>query len=283
MTRTIKLLLTIVSCFLIAGATAAQETGTAPPQGASIPGLGAIPFGLNGPGYIEFGGGYSDMYPSPPYLPWRDGYVRILSSGERNTFSGEGSRQDRYGDVGWYYGAGITRNLSDNWFADVHAGSSVGGFFLPKLRLDGSINRKVLSSRQLVLTGVFGYDKSKQVNRDYRFGPAFTYYTKWSIVGQGGVNFVRSNPGNLLDMSEYLAITQGHEKEHYITVRAELGREGYEIVGPQTALQDFAFRQYSGTWRQWIGVNWGVNIIFNHENSPFYRRNGGTVGFFFEY
>jgi len=260
----------------------AQDTGNPPPQAASIPGLGAIPFGLNGPGYIEFGGGYSDMYPRP-YVPWRDAYVRVLASGGRNTFSGEGSRQNRYGDTGWYYGAGITRDLSDNWFADAHAGSSVGGFFLPKLRFDSSLSRKLLTNKQLVLTGVFGYDKSKVQNHDFRFGPHSRINTHWSIVGQGGVNFVRSNPGNLLDMSEYLAITQGHDKEHFITVRAEFGREGYEIVGPQTALQDFAFRQYSGTWRQWVGVDWGFNIIFNHENTPFYRRNGGTVGIFFEY
>lgn len=259
-----------------------QDTGPVGPQAASIPGLGAIPLGLNGPGYVEFGGGYSDMYPRP-YVPWRDAYMRIVASGGRNTLSGEGSRENRYGDTGWYYNAGLARDFSENWFADVHAGSSVGGFFLPKLRVDSSINRKLLTNKQLVLTGTFGYDKSKQINHDYRFGPAFTYYTKWSVVGQGGVNFVRSFPGNLLDMSEYLAITQGHDKEHFITVRAELGREGYEIVGPQTALQDFAFRQYSGSWRQWIGLDWGVNVIFNHENTPFYRRNGGTVGFFFEF
>ncbi|HWC15935.1 MAG TPA: YaiO family outer membrane beta-barrel protein, partial [Terriglobales bacterium] len=124
------ILASIVVFLLFAGVGYAQDTGTAPPQGASIPGLGAIPLGLTGPGYIEVGGGYSDMYPRP-YLPWRDAYVRILASNGRNTFSGEGSRQDRYGDTGWYYGAGITRNLSDTWFADVHAGSSAGGFFLP--------------------------------------------------------------------------------------------------------------------------------------------------------
>src|SRR5437868_9729146 len=190
--KTAKVII-FLSMLLLLPALFAQDTGSAPPQAASIPGLGAIPFGLNGPGYIEIGGGYSDMYPRP-YVPWRDAYVRILASGGRNTFSGEGSRQNRYGDTGYYYGAGITRDISDNWFADAHVGSSAGGFFLPKLRVDSSISRKLLSNKQLVLTGVFGYDKSKQVNYDYRFGPAFTYYTKWSVVGQGGVNFVRSNP-----------------------------------------------------------------------------------------
>jgi YaiO family outer membrane protein len=261
---------------------AAQDTGTPSAQGVSIPGLGAIPFGLNGPGYVEFGGGYSDMYPRP-YVPWKDAYMRIVTSGGGNTLGGEVSRQDHYGDTGWYYGAGLSRDLSDNWFADVHAGSSVGGFFLPRLRADASINRKVLAGKQLVLTGTFGYDKAKQVNRDYRIGGGFTYYTARAIVVQAGMTATRADPGNLLDFSEYLALTQGHDKEHFVTFRVGLGREGYEIVGPTTALQDFNFRQYSGTWRQWIGVDWGVNVVFNHENSPFYRRNGGTVGLFFEF
>lgn len=281
---TVKLtkLLALIAALVWLPACFAQDTGMPRPQGASIPGLGAASLGLEGPGYLEFGGGYSDMYPSP-YVPWRDGYMRIVASGGRNTFSGEGSRQDHYGDTGWYYSGGITRTISESIFADVHLGSSVGGFFLPKLRLDSSISGKFLANKQLVLTGNFGYDKSKQINHDYRFGPGFAYYTKWAIVGQGGVNFTRSFPGNLLDISEYLSFTQGHEKEHYLTGRVEFGREGYEIVGPATALQDFAYRQYSGTYRQWIGLNWGVNIIFNHENTPFYRRNGGTVGFFFDF
>jgi YaiO family outer membrane protein len=260
----------------------AQDTGPAPAQAASIPGLGAIPFGLNGPGYVEFGGGYSDMYPRP-YVPWRDAYMRIVASGDGNTFNGEVSRQDHYGDTGWYYGAGLARDFGENWFTDVHAGSSVGGFFLPKLRLDGTINRKILKRKQLVLTATGGYDKSKQVNHDYRVGGGFTYYTNWSIVAQAGMTATHADPGSLVDIAEYLALTQGHEKEHLVTFRVGLGKEGYEIVGPQTALMDFHLRQYSGIWRQWVGVNWGFNVIFNHENSPFYRRNGGTVGLFFEF
>ena len=274
--------MTLTLALLSLPATFAQDTGAPPAQGVSIPGLGAIPFGLNGPGYVEFGGGYSDMYPSP-YVPWRDAYMRIVASGGANTLGGEVSRQDHYGDTGWYYGAGLSRDLSESWFADVHAGSSVGGFFLPKLRLDSSINRKILGRKQLVLTGTFGYDKSKQVNHDYRYGGGFTYYTNWSVVAQAGLTATRANPGNLTDIAEYVALTQGHEKEHFLTFRLGLGKVGYEIVGPQTALMDFHLRQYSGTWRQWMGVNWGFNVQFNHENSPFYRRNGGTVGLFFEF
>src|SRR5207248_9464255 len=247
-------ILPISLCLLPFSALMAQDTGTPVAQGASVPGLGGIRSTLEGPGYIEFGGGYSDMYPRP-YVPWRDAYVRIVASGGRNSLSGEASLMNRYGDTGWYYGAGIVRDLSENWFADAHAGTSAGGFFLPKYRADASISRKLLTDKQLVLTGVFGYDKSKQVNRDYRYGGAFTYYTIWAVVAEAGANCTKAKSGNLLDMSEYLALTHGHEKERYITLRAEIGREGYLIVGPQSVLQDFDFRQYSATWRQWIGVN----------------------------
>src|SRR5438270_4600140 len=171
----------------------AQDTGPIQPQGASIRGLGPIS-SFTGPGYLEFGGGYSDMYPRP-YTAWKEGYVRFAVSGGRNTLTGEASKLHRYGDDGWFYGAGLTRDFSDNWFADAHISSSAGGFFLPKYRADASISRKLLPNKQLVLTAVGGYDKSRQVNRDYRYGGAFTYYTKWSLVGQGGVNLTHSNPG----------------------------------------------------------------------------------------
>src|SRR5437762_11245086 len=140
-------ILTISLCLLPFSALMAQDTSTPVAQGASVPGLGGIRSTLDGPGYIEFGGGYSDMYPRP-FVPWRDGYVRIVASGGRNTLNGEASRLNRYGDTGWYYGAGIVRDISENWFADAHVGSSAGGFFLPKLRVDSSISRKFLADRK---------------------------------------------------------------------------------------------------------------------------------------
>src|SRR5947209_17018949 len=134
-TYALILLSLLTTCALFA-----QDTGPAPAQGASIPGLGAIS-SFNGPGYLEFGGGYSDMYPRP-FSPWKEGYVRFALSGGRNTITGEASRQRRYGDDGWAYGVGLARDLTDNWFADAHIPSSAGGFFLPKYRADASSSPK---------------------------------------------------------------------------------------------------------------------------------------------
>jgi len=55
-TRLIGLLL--LCCALAAGQ---DKGGKTVPQGSSLPGLTSMPLGLNGPGFIEMGGGYSNV------------------------------------------------------------------------------------------------------------------------------------------------------------------------------------------------------------------------------
>jgi hypothetical protein len=30
-------------------------------------------------------------------------------------------------------------------------------------------------------------------------------------------------------------------------------------------------------------VNWGVNLSFEHDGNPYYKRNGGVVGIFLDF
>jgi YaiO family outer membrane protein len=263
-------------------AAAAQDTGPPLAQGASIPGLSSLPFGLNGPGYVEVGGSYFNMYPAP-YTDWKDGYIRGVISGGRNTVNAEITRENRFSDTGWFGSLGWTRTLSENVYVNASAGGSAGGFFLPKYRADAELNIKTLPSRQLVLNVGFGYDRSKTVNTAQRFLAGATWYTTRGFIVQGGATVTRANPGGYNAPAEFLTITQGHEKEHYISVRADIGKEGYVEVGPQTTLVNFDLRQYTITWRQWVGVDWGFNLVANHEDNPFYRRNGGSLGIFLEF
>jgi YaiO family outer membrane protein len=134
-----------------------------------------------------------------------------------------------------------------------------------------------------VLTLGSGYDKSKSINSAARGQIEGTYYFDRPFILQGGVTFTQAQPGSVLARSQYAAITEGHDKEHFITLRAEVGREGYELVGPQTALFDFVIHNYSANWRQWVGVNWGFNAAFEHEGNFSYHRNGGTIGLFLDF
>ncbi len=267
---------------LLAWALAAQAQDQTLPQGASLPVLGSLPGGFNGPGYLEVGGSHSGL--TQNNRPWNDFYIRTVLSGGNNTLNLEADRDSRWGDHGWYFVGGLTRVLSENWFAQVNLGTSLpGGFFLPKLRVDGYINRKLLSRQQLVATAGIGFDKSKVQNHALRtsFGAAYYLNAPWVI--QGGVTFTQSNPGGILAHTQYLAFTEGHEKEHYISVRGEFGREAYEITGPATGLFNFPIHGISGTWRQWIGFNWGINAAVDYYHTPSYSRAGATAGVFLDF
>jgi YaiO family outer membrane protein len=207
----------------------------------------------------------------------------VINLTPENSLSLEGNREGRFGDSGYFGSFGLTHSFTSDFYVNGYAGTSVGGFFLPKFRFDGFANYKLLPRKQLVANFGAGYDKAKTANSATRLMTGATYYFEWPFIVQGGVVFTRSNPGGTLANTYHLAVTQGREKEHYITVRAELGREAYEVVNAGNTLVDFPIHIYSGTWRQWIGMNWGFNASFEREINPYYNRNGATLGVFLDF
>ena len=280
-----SLLLPMVLAAALAAAQDTAKPGTIAPQGSSIPGLSGVP-GLEGGGYIEFGGGRSDL--TKPLPSWTDFYARgLFLLTPSNAADGEIDRESRYGDQGWYYSVGITHTFSSDIYADAHVGASRGGFFLPKYRADGTVNFKLLPRKRLVFGAGAGYDRSKTLNTALRTQTSWTYYFDWPFMVQGGVVLTRANPGGILAPSGYAALTQGREKEHYITFRMETGREAYELLADpkrnRFSAFDFPIHNYAVTWRQWVGNNWGLNLNLQRDVNPFYNRNGATLGLFLDF
>jgi YaiO family outer membrane protein len=271
----------LVAVLLACGWAVGDDQGAPLPQGSAIPGI-SIPLETGGGrGFVEVGGGHSALTQGNP--SWTDGYLHAVVSGQANTFSTEITRQDRYGDTGWFVSGGLTHTFSENWYGDVFLGGSSRCFFLPKYRTDAFIHRKLLPNKQLIATVGFGYDRAKDIHSAYRLYTEGSYYLKSAWVLQGGVNWNRSMPGAVLGHTQYFAVTEGHEKQHYIALRGEYGREAYQLVSPQTVLVNFALRDVSATWRQWLSPTWGFNLSLEHYSNPLYRRMGGTLGFFLEF
>jgi YaiO family outer membrane protein len=293
--RVILLVIYLLSCAL---ASAQVNSSNTVAPGSSIPGLGALGMVMDGPGYIEVGGSHSAL--TAGNSDWNDFYARAMLSGGRNIFTGELTREARFGDSGWFGDLGLIRTLSENWYAQVSAGGSAGGFFLPKFRSDALISRKLLPRRQLVLSLGGGYDQSRTIAHDWRAQVEGAYYFNYPIVLQAGLTWTHATPGNILARTQYIAASQGHDKEHFVSLRYEWGREGYEviaqptIVAPAIALRqaapssqgvlfNFPVRTITGTWRQWIGPNWGLNFNLEQHQEPAYHRIGGTVGIFLDF
>jgi YaiO family outer membrane protein len=271
------------------GSTTSSKAGRTVPQGSGIPGLRGVGF-MDGPGYFEVGGSRSDL--TAPIPSWTDVYMRgVIAPTERDFFNLDFERQARYNDAGWLYNLGVTHVFTDFLYVDVNGATSTGGFFIPKYSVSAHVNYKTLPRKQLVLYGGVGLDQGKPINgfatKANRIEAGSTYYfTNWPFIVQDGVTFTHADPGGVTAPSGFLAITEGHNKEHYITVRAELGREGYSLFGDrnsQFTAFNFPIHNYTGTWRQWIGNNWGVNFSFERYVNPYFNRNGATVGLFLDF
>lgn len=275
-------LLALMTMFLLAaGVAAAQQNVGVHPAGSSLPALGSVPWTMDGPGFLEVSFDHSALNGGNP--SWNDGYIRASISGGKNTFAGEASRQSRFGDTGWFGNLGWTRVLGENWYGSLWFGASAGGVFLPKYRADAFLYRKFLSHQQLVIGAGAGYDKSKLVNYAYRNTADILYYFNWPLIAEGGVTWTRSQPDGTLARTQFLSLTEGREKEHYITARAEIGREAYEILGPAGEFFDFPVHNYSLSYRQWLGANWGLNFAFQRDVNRYYQRNGGSLAFFVDF
>ncbi len=276
----VRLAILVFILSLTASAQMARN-GTVVPQGSSIPGLGSLD-GVNAPGYIEIGGDRNRL--TDPNPPWTDIYVRgALNMSEKNVLNLDLERQARFGDSGYFGVFGLTHTFNSTVYASGFVGSSAGGAFLPKFRTDGFINIKMLPRKQFVANLGMGYDHSKLDNSALRYQLGGTYYFEHPWIIQGGTTITHANPGGAVASTYNLAVTQGRVKEHYITVRAELGREAYEVVNANSALVNFPIHIYDVTWRQWIGMNWGINASFERALNPYYNRNGATIGLFLDF
>jgi YaiO family outer membrane protein len=124
---------------------------------------------------------------------------------------------------------------------------------------------------------------AKDVHRDHTFYTGSTYYFEKPWIVEEGIYFNLSHPGAVFAPAGFVAVTQGHNKQQYVTVRAGFGEEAYQLIGPTATLSQFNSETLTITWRKWMGPDWGFNFVGDYYHSPFYLRGGSTFGFFKEF
>jgi YaiO family outer membrane protein len=281
--RLFSILVMTCACMLAAHA---QETASAvdPPQSSPEQTTTSEAPALPGKiltNFVEAGGSYEEL--SNNFGRWSGGYLRAVMTTGKNTWNVELNGEHEFGDAGVYMDAGDTYNFNDSWYAALTFGTSVGGFFWPRSRVDGFLNRKWLARKQMITTFGFGYDHAKDVHSDHSFFIGTTYYFQKPWIIEDGIRFNISSPGTVFSPSGFIAVTQGRDKQHYLTVNLGVGQEAYELVGPAALLSRFPSQTASLTWRQWVGKNWGFDLVADFYHNPFYHRGGGSLGFFREF
>lgn len=233
-------------------------------------------------GYIEAGLGHHRLSGANP--DWNDVYVRgLYQAGASTYFNGEASHQRHFGGSGSVFGAGVTHIFDDDWYGSLGGSTSSGGFFLPRWRADATLHRKFLDARNLDVRLGMGYNRAKETYTDriYSLGAAYYFDAPW--IAEGGVTINRSTPGDVSSKRGFGALTWGRDKSHYLTLRHEVGREAYQIVGSGSAISDFSSRETSAVWRQWVTERVGFNLRSSYYTNPSYDRAGVEIGIFSEF
>ena len=228
--------------------------------------------------YVETGANYLQL--SNNYGSWAGGYARSVYERGSNVWNGEVNGQREFGDRGVYLAAGDTHTFSDNWYGALTVGSSVQGFFWPRFRVDSFLNRKMLTQKQWIATVGYGYYAAKDAHRNQDAYLGSTYYFSKPWIIEEGLYLGISNPGEVFAPSGFVAVTEGTNKHHYVTLRAGVGEEGYQLIGPTATLTKFESQAVTGTWRKWIGTNWGFDFVGDFYHNPYYSRGGSTLGLF---
>jgi YaiO family outer membrane protein len=233
-------------------------------------------------GFIETGLNYHILTDGQDN--WFGQYLRgTLDFKHKNIIAYEVVHQEEFGDDGTFFSLGLTHVLNPDWYGSLSVGTSAGGFFWPRFRLDAFVNRKWLEQRNLVTTIGFGYYDAKDVHYDFSafIGAAYYFESPWIV--EVGLRYNFSQPGNVTAPGPFAAVTYGRNKAYYLVLRVGIGREAYQVVGPDEAITDFASQVVTLTWRQWLTREWGFKLQTEYYHNPFYQRVGFEGGVFWDF
>ena len=259
---------------------ATQPQPQTPP--AQIPGPPGPPAPFKQSGFVEAGGSYSSL--THHEGNWHSQYFKgEVQSGPSDRWNAQVLNGHEFHDDGVFLGLGELHDFDDKWYSSISAGTSTDGFFLPRYRVDASINRKWLDTNQLVTTLGVGEYKARDAheNQSLFVGAAYYFQDPWII--QGGITFNNSTPGSVYSTYEFIAVTQGTQKDYLLTLLYGFGKEAYQVIGPQTSISDFHSQAVSLELRKWVAEDWGFTTRGEFYHNPTYNRTGMTLGVFHDF
>lgn len=213
---------------------------------------------------------------------WQELGVRGSHAVGAHVLQGEVATMRRFGESGNFIGLGDTYAFDPDWFGTLSVGAGDGASYLPRVRVDAFINRKLLTDRSLIATLGAGYYRAPDGHNDRSVSLGATYYFSEPWIVQGEVRFNNSRPGSVNTRQQFVAVTWGRDQQTQITGRHAWGSEGYQSIGSGASLVDFKSHQTSLNLRHWIGKDWGISAGVEQYHNPTYDRKGATLALFFE-
>jgi YaiO family outer membrane protein len=232
--------------------------------------------------WVELAGRYHLL--SNSYGDWKGGEAKAcIGAGRSDVLLFYFLAQKTFGDDGVYGSVNDTHIWNDDWYSQLAVGAGSGKFYFPDARVDASLSKKWLHSRSLVTTLGGGFSEAKDIHRDMYMLASVTVYLGDNFIAEAGTRITWSNPGTVQSERGFGVIIYGTDRNRYVTLRYEGGKEGYQPIGTLTTIVDFSSHEASLDWREWVGRNYGTVAKAEYYRNPFYLRNGLTFGLFYEW
>ena len=230
---------------------------------------------------LELSTGFQNL--SAGFGSWSDVTLRGAYGLPSHILQGEISVNRRFNKDGVFVGLSDTYTFDKDWYGSVAVGFGDGAFYLPRYRVDATLYKKWLPQRNLVTSIGAGRYKAPDGHTDNSLSLGLVYYFDAPWVAEVGVRANSSNPGAIKTQQQFLALTYGRVKENLVTVRHAWGSEGYQTIGTNTQLVNFASKESSVSWRHWFAPRTGVLIGASRYTNPFYNRSGLNIGIFHDF
>ena len=233
------------------------------------------------PRSLELSAGFQNL--SAGFGNWRDVTLRGTYGLTSHVIQGEVSLNRRFNTDGAFVGLSDTYTFNQDWYGSVAVGLGDGAFYLPRYRLDATLNKKWLPGRNLVTSIGAGYYKATDGHSDNSLSLGAVYYFDEPWIAEAGVRFNSSNPGAIKTHQQFAAVTYGRIKQSLVTVRHGWGSEGYQTISDNAQLVNFKSRETSIAWRHWVAPRTGILLGANRYTNPFYNRSGLNIGIFHDF
>ena len=238
--------------------------------------------GYAGEHTIEGGGIYYDL--DEGYESTYGEYFRArFETSVTDAWTFDITNLDRFNDDGTQITVGNVHQFTDRLYTQLYVAGSSGGFFWPRMRVDGAISVKWLEDKQFVTTVGGGYFDAKDEHDDTKGFVDLTYWFENLLVLSAGYQLNVSEPGTIHSTSGYVVASYVKDKTRIMSIRGGLGDQAYQALPGGIADIDFPFHSIRVTWREWVGETWGINLAAEHYSSEVYDQNGFELGFFVEF
>ena len=224
---------------------------------------------------------------SQGYAPWHEASLRGLYQQGDHLWSAELLHAERFNERGSYVGLQDRIHLAPRWDVSLGYGLGDGSNWLPRDRLDGFVHHTWGEQQNWVTHLGTGYYRAPDEHRD-RWGSLglsawLEPYLKSPWVAQGEVRWTESNPGSVHTQQYFVALTWGRHRQTQLTLRHGWGREGWQSLGDDRSLVDFASRQSTLTLQHWLAPDRGFRVVADQYRNDQYRRQGLNVVLFKEW